>query len=85
MVGVSKENFIFTNFNCFRHPVGVLWELITMVGVSKENFIFTNFDCFRFYSCRHAVRAETAMVGGSKDNFIYITDFLFTPASPVLA
>ena len=56
-----------------------------MVGVSKENFIFTNFDCFRFYSCRHAVRAETAMVGGSKDIVIYITDFLFTPASPVLA
>ena len=49
-----------------------------MVGFFKENFIFTNFNCFRHPEA-YAVNAETAMVGGSKDNFIYITDFLLTP------
>ena len=46
--------------------------------------IFMNFNWFRHPEA-YAVNAETAMVGVSKEKFIYITDFLFTTASPVPA
>ena len=70
---------IFTNFNWFFSILGFMQ--LTQKYHSRS---FTNFNWFRHPEA-YAVNAETAMVGVSNEKFIDNTDFLFTPASPVLA